>query len=220
MMILKHGRVAPGSVRVVLALAALLCSGCNGLSGPAGKEPATLSLAAWNIQALFDGTDDGTEYGEYRHSAGWSAEKYRARLGAIAQALEGAGGKGPDLVAFMELENAGVLKSLAEDVLGDQGYYWTAFGSNSELSLGLGVLSRYPISRTLTHSITINGETAPRPVLEVWISPDGTAAEASSPVAEARPLVLFVCHWKSKLGGEDNTEGLRRAAARVAARRL
>jgi len=33
-------------------------------------------------------------------------------------------------------------------------------------------------------------------------------------------LVLFICHWKSKLGGEDVTESTRRASARIILRRL
>jgi hypothetical protein len=33
-------------------------------------------------------------------------------------------------------------------------------------------------------------------------------------------LVLFVCHWKSKLGGDDATESTRRASARIILRRI
>jgi endonuclease/exonuclease/phosphatase family metal-dependent hydrolase len=51
-------------------------------------------------------------------------------------------------------------------------------------------------------------ETAPRPVLELWLQP------------EDDPLALFVCHWKSKLGGDDATETLRRASARIILRRI
>ncbi|MCL2130601.1 MAG: endonuclease/exonuclease/phosphatase family protein [Treponema sp.] len=34
------------------------------------------------------------------------------------------------------------------------------------------------------------------------------------------PLVFLLCHWKSKLGGDDATEAQRRASARVVQRRL
>jgi exonuclease III len=34
------------------------------------------------------------------------------------------------------------------------------------------------------------------------------------------PLVVFVCHWKSKLGGDDATESTRRASARIIVRRI
>jgi hypothetical protein len=45
-------------------------------------------------------------------------------------------------------------------------------------------------------------------MLEVWLEPAG------------QPLILFICHWKSKLGGDKNTESLRRASARVINRRM
>jgi endonuclease/exonuclease/phosphatase family metal-dependent hydrolase len=61
---------------------------------------------------------------------------------------------------------------------------------------------------TKAHSVTYDGETSPRPVLEVRLRPGNM------------PLTLFICHWKSKLGGDDETEVLRRASARVILRRL
>ncbi|MDR2370074.1 MAG: endonuclease/exonuclease/phosphatase family protein, partial [Treponema sp.] len=67
------------------------------------------------------------------------------------------------------------------------------------------------ILKTFVHSIFSGGEVIPRPVLEAWIDPDNTGGGA---------MVLFVCHWKSKLGGEDGTEALRRASARVILRRI
>jgi endonuclease/exonuclease/phosphatase family metal-dependent hydrolase len=74
--------------------------------------------------------------------------------------------------------------------------------------LGIGVVSRFPLTEARAHSITVDKETAPRPVLEVHLEPWG------------KPLVFFICHWKSKLGGDDATESLRRASARVIQRRL
>jgi hypothetical protein len=37
---------------------------------------------------------------------------------------------------------------------------------------------------------------------------------------EDKPLVLFACHWKSKVDGEEKTESNRKASARVILRRL
>ena len=33
-------------------------------------------------------------------------------------------------------------------------------------------------------------------------------------------MILFVCHWKSKIGGDDATESTRRASARIIIRRI
>ncbi|GHT96465.1 hypothetical protein FACS1894141_6630 [Spirochaetia bacterium] len=112
------------------------------------------------------------------------------------------------MLALQEVENGAILETFAQDTQKQFGYDWTAFASNPGYGLGVGMVSRIPIIQTKAHSVTCDGETTPRPVLEVWVNP-GDA-----------PLVLFVCHWKSKLGGDDATESLRRASARVLLRRL
>jgi endonuclease/exonuclease/phosphatase family metal-dependent hydrolase len=177
-------------------------------AGADGGEQARLSIMTWNVQALFDGTETGGEYEEYLESAGWSQEKYSGRLYAIAQALEAIEPEAPDVLALEEVENAGVLEDLAGGALGKYGYQWNFFANISGSSLGIGVLSRFPLIKTKAHSLSFNGETAPRPVMEVWVQHGDD------------PLALFICHWKSKLGGDDATEALRRASARVVLRRM
>lgn len=186
-------------------------TGCSVPQDPAQAardNRKTITIATWNVQALFDGVDTGREYDEYRESAGWSEEKYRARLTSIAEAVEQMGESAPDILALQEVENAGVLKDLAEGSLSGSGYGWTFFANNSGYSLGLGVLSRFPLTQAKAHSVNAEGTTAPRPVLELRLEPEG------------KPLALFICHWKSKVGGEEVTEASRRASARVILRRL
>jgi endonuclease/exonuclease/phosphatase family metal-dependent hydrolase len=171
-----------------------------------GKEPDVFIVAQWNVQALFDGQETGKEYREYLAAAGWTAEKYAARITAISQAIIQTAV--PALIGFVEVENAGVIEDLANGDLSKHGYFWTAFANVPGASLGIGILSRFPLSDIRAHSITMGKETAPRPVLEVRVEPEG------------KPLVFLLCHWKSKLGGEDATGALRRSSARVIRRRL
>jgi endonuclease/exonuclease/phosphatase family metal-dependent hydrolase len=184
-------------------------AGCGASGTP---EPEVFIAAEWNVQALFDGNETGNEYGEYSEAAGWTQEKYQARITAISQAIlamvkdEKPSGSVPSLIGLVELENAGILEELAGGTLSKHGYKWTAFSNLPGSSLGIGVLSRFPIKETKAHSITTGKDTAPRPVLEVRIEPRG------------KPLVFLLCHWKSKLG--NDTEALRRASARVIQRRL
>jgi endonuclease/exonuclease/phosphatase family metal-dependent hydrolase len=168
----------------------------------------TLRIVTWNVQALFDGQESGTEYDDYRISTGWTAEKYEARLTALSQALGQIPGKIPDILCLMEIENLQVLESLVKGALSKQGYNWMFFGSNPGAALGIGIISRFPFEQTIMHSITCNGETVPRPVLEARIQ------------IQDKPLVFFVCHWKSKREGAGNTEASRRASARIIQRRL
>jgi endonuclease/exonuclease/phosphatase family metal-dependent hydrolase len=174
--------------------------------GGAGRD--TLTIAVWNVQAFFDGDETGAEYDEYRENAGWSAEKYRARLAALGRAVEALADPPPPVLALVEVENAGVLQTLADTALSRYGYTHTFFAGNRGYSLGLGLLSRYPLFNTRLHPAPGGEDFIPRPVLEAWIEAGG------------RPLALFVCHWKSKLGGGDATEPLRRSAARLLQRRI
>jgi endonuclease/exonuclease/phosphatase family metal-dependent hydrolase len=213
----RHG--VDGRAALALCAALLLAAvagGCDvsgtegGGTGPGKTESEktnSLVIMTWNVQALFDGTETGNEYDEYRESAGWSAEKYAGRLNGIASAIGAMEPLVPDLIALQEIESAEVLQDMA-GALSKQGYAWSHFANNPGMSLGVGVLSRLPLNGTKVHSVNINGEVAPRPVLETRIS------------AENEALTLFICHWKSKLGGEDATEAARRASARIILRRI
>jgi endonuclease/exonuclease/phosphatase family metal-dependent hydrolase len=186
-------------------------SGCETPVDGAGGDRAgedTLSIAVWNLQAFFDGTETGLEYDEYLEEAGWSAEKYQARLTALDRAVNAMAGAAPPILALVEVENAGVLQTLAETTLAGYGYIRSFFAAHPGSSLGIGILSRYPLFNTRLHSVSGDAGIIPRPVLEAWVR------------VRDNPLALFVCHWKSKLGSEDATEALRRSAARVLLRRI
>jgi endonuclease/exonuclease/phosphatase family metal-dependent hydrolase len=205
----QFGKRARAGIRFLLiwGISAMGCE-TGAETGTPGGEQERLSIMTWNVQALFDGTETGNEYDEYLESAGWTQEKYQGRLNAIAQALGTIEPKAPDVIALEEVENAGVLEDLAGGALGKYGYQWNFFAGSSGSSLGIGVLSRFPLIKTRAHSLSFYGETVPRPVMEVWVQHGD------------EPLALFICHWKSKLGGDDATEALRRASARIILRRM
>jgi endonuclease/exonuclease/phosphatase family metal-dependent hydrolase len=196
----------------VLLLAASSCafSGSGGGKTGTGRkesgENPSVSIMTWNMQALFDGTETGGEYDEYREAAGWSSEKYLGRLNSITGAV-GTMESAPDIIAIQEIESVRVLNDLTA-ALSKYGYTWSHFAGNSGMSLGLGILSRFPLGAIKIHSISVDGETVPRPVLETRVSADGGE------------IALFVCHWKSKLGGGEATEAARRASARIILRRI
>jgi endonuclease/exonuclease/phosphatase family metal-dependent hydrolase len=174
------------------------------VSPSTGGRPETVTILSWNLQALFDGKETGNEYNEYRETAGWTDAKYSGRVTALAKAIKSIEPK-PDILAFEEAETSDVLKDLAANI---SGLPYVFFANNPGASLGIGIISRFPFIKTLVHSIYDNGEVTPRPVLEVWIAPNDTA------------MVLFICHWKSKLGGADETESQRKASAMVIRRRI
>jgi endonuclease/exonuclease/phosphatase family metal-dependent hydrolase len=202
---------------VLLLALATGCVGCN-IPDTAEKIPErsnSIAIMTWNMQTLFDGVDDGIEYDEYRESAGWTPEKYRGRLNVIAGAIGGMERK-PDIIALQEIESATVVADLAS-AFTSHGYGWTHFANIPEMALGVGLLSRFPLSGTISHSVYINGVIAPRPMLEARVHINATEDETN---ASNSSLVLFVCHWKSKLGGDEATESTRRSSARIILRRL
>ena len=171
----------------------------------ASKNGDSLTLMTWNIHNLFDGKDNGYEYDEFLESAGWSTEKYKGRLNTISAAI-GKIEPQPDIIVIQEIESLKVFEDIALSLSG--GYGWSHFANNPGAALGLGILSRFPLLEARAHSITINGATTPRPVLETRINPGEGA------------FIVFICHWKSKLGGDDVTENVRKASARVILRRI
>jgi endonuclease/exonuclease/phosphatase family metal-dependent hydrolase len=186
------------------------CGSCHiiGLEDTAEEdEKDRLRILTWNVQAVFDGKDNGAEYEEYTELSGWTPEKYAGRINSIARAITQIETGAPDILALEEIENAQVLEDLAR-VLAKSGYRYTFFASLPGASLGIGVLSRKPFTRTLLHSFAGDGAVTPRPVAEVWIRPGN------------EDLALLVCHWKSKVEGDEVTEALRRSSARVLLRRL
>ncbi|MDR0447429.1 MAG: endonuclease/exonuclease/phosphatase family protein [Treponema sp.] len=188
--------------RIIAAVLFVSLWACSAAKPEPGAEQ--LIIASWNVQNLFDGLDNGFEYDEFKNSEGWNEEKYRARLNSITGAMKGDGGFNPDILALIEVENSGVVRDLAEAM----GFLYTFFAGFPESSMGMGILSKLPLTGTRVHSYHSSDGSIPRPVAEVW-------AETQS-----GPLALLVCHWKSKLGGEKNTEALRRAGAALVVRRL
>ncbi|MCL1812269.1 MAG: endonuclease/exonuclease/phosphatase family protein [Treponema sp.] len=196
----------------------LLLSGCSFAQSETSANH--LTIVSWNVQNLFDGTDNGFEYDEFKNGTGWNSEKYQARLQSITAALKGDSRLNPDILALIEVENEGVILDLADSSC--LNYKWSFFAgtpvypadtwqdddSFQSVPIGMGVLSALPFIETRVHSFHLENSSIPRPVAEVWVD------------TGSGPLVLLVCHWKSKLGGEKKTESLRRAGSALIARRL
>jgi len=180
-------------------------SGCVTSETEAQTDSNAITLMTWNIHNLFDGIDDGNEYSEFLQSSGWSEEKYKGRINSITAAIGRIETK-PDVFLFQEIESLRILEDLAQAFAG--GYSWSHFAGNAGSAIGLGILSRFPLLDIMAHSIIIEGESIPRPVLEARLQ------------TEKGDIIIFACHWKSKIGGDDATENIRKASARVILRRI
>ena len=187
-------------------LGPLLLAAC----GNAG--PATLTVVSYNVQNLYDATDDGGEYREFTAAGGWNEALYTAKLRAIGSALRSAVAAGADLVALQEVEHAGAARRLVNLELSRQGYRHVVWLPDARSTTGPVVLSKLPVRRVGALWVEGSPEQPLRPILEVEV--------ALGQAADARSLFLFNNHWKSRHGGAAETERWRRRAAAVLVSRL
>ena len=181
----------------------------------------TITVVSYNVQNLFDATDDGGEYRAFTRAGGWTSDLYAAKLRAIGSALRAAEAAGADLVALQEVEHYAAARRLVDQELGGLGYRHVVWLPDPHNPTGPVVLSKLPVRRV--GALWVDGSSAVagpedgldpplRPILEVEVAL-GAAVDAPS-------LFLFNNHWKSKQGGAAETEGYRRRAAALLAARL
>ena len=164
---------------------------------------------SYNIQNIFDDSDNGTEYHEFDPSGGeWGTSQYHTRLFNLSEVIRRSVSGGPDVIALQEIENSRVAKDLVEGYLKGMGYNYLIVTDIEDSAIQLGFISRLEIDGIRVHQILLNGKTAGRPILEVSI------------VTDSGILHVFNNHWKSKLGGAEETEPARIAAGTALKRRI
>lgn len=191
---------------LLLVAALSVLSGCR---SPLKGEREGITILSWNAQNIFDASDDGSEYSEFRPSGGWKIDDYRGRLTSVAEVLSTAVKGGADIVLLQEIENQGVLEDLNNDYLFSLGYRHLAASAQEGSAVQLGILSRFPLLQVCSRSLSLPGAPPMRPILEAEVELPGGYS-----------LIILVCHWKSRAGGVEETELWRRAGADLVARRL
>lgn len=195
-------------------------SGFSGLDGAVGAAPA-LTIVSYNAHNLFDDVDDGDEYPEFRmDSGGWSAVRYRARLDGLRDAVASLVPEFPDILCLQEIESEKVLADLASGPLAPAGYRHYAAGDSGGGLIRSGLLSRLPLAYVRAHAMQDDPAFGPmRDMLEVGVRV-GTAEGAGAADSAGGLVVLFVCHWKSRREGAEETEAARRNQAALLAARV
>jgi len=115
----------------------------------------------------------------------------------------------PDVLCVQEIENEQVLLDLAAQFGHGKFRYWAISGPEQSI-IHTGLLSRFPILSMHSHSI-----------MDAWgFGPLRDILEVTLDCGKAGRLSLLVCHWKSKVEGEAQTEPARRAAASLISQRV
>lgn len=192
-------KLKPISIFFVPLLLSTLFS-CNILNGNENFNDSSISIISWNLQTFFDSVTEGTEYSEFRgNSSKWTKEKYEERISRLCNFIES---QDADIYAFSELENANILQDISNNLnsksIKGGKYKYACFGKNPGGVFGCGVISKYPLENLKLHNIDFrNFDNQPelRPILEI-----------SACNKNQETFSLFVCHWKSKSGGEKETD--------------
>lgn len=196
----------------VLVAALFFCSACNnqfvkesafsrtGDKSDNSGSKKNISLVCWNLQTFFDATTTGTEYKEFKSSDRWNKEKYLNRLNKLCEVMTFLN---PDVFVMEEIENEAVIQDIANVLAGGswehkKNWQYTCFAKESGSSIGCAVFSKYELTSLKVHSLDIRTQSeeqpSSRPLMQVTVC------------AGNKDFELFVNHWKSKSGGEDETE--------------
>ena len=161
--------------------------------------PIEIKIASWNLQTFFDAVKVGTEYSEFTSKkSSWSEEKYKVRLNRLCEILELIDA---DIFIMQELENEAILYDIINNYRfqgrRDKAYPYGAFIAEKNQAFGCGVISKIPLYNLKSHQLDVKIEKDEqpdmRPLMEFSIN-------------EENSKKIFVCHWKSKSGGKDETE--------------
>ena len=109
----------------------------------------------------------------------------------------------PDIFVMEEIENEAVVQDIANVLAGGawdnkkNGRY-VCFAKESGSAIGCAVFSRYELESLRTHSIDIRTQAEDQPLMRPLMQ---VSVNTGNQIIE-----LFVNHWKSKSGGEEETE--------------
>lgn len=185
-----------------------LFSGCTNCSNDFSKKnekagSADVTVFNWNCQTFFDSIKDGNEYSDYQKSKNWNTEKYSQRIEKLCSVIKEAD---CDIVVLEEIEKEEQLVDITNVMAGtfnfDALYRYGCFSREENSSIGIGILSRYPLIEVKNHQIDFrSGITDPlfkqpslRPVSEISVA------------CGNKKLKIFANHWKSKASGEKESE--------------
>ncbi len=166
-------------------------------------------IMSYNTQNVFDDVTNGSEYPEFNPSvSSWGTGEYNTRLSNLAEVIRRSCVRGPDIIALQEVENHHVVEDLVENYLKGMGYKYIAVTDTPDSAIQLGILSRFELDKVVVHGIYMDGKIIGRPILE------------ASVLTGKNSFYIFNNHWKSKLGGPEETEPSRIEAARLLSRRI
>ena len=163
------------------------------IAGCANAQNKAVSIVNWNVQTFFDAETDGTEYDDFKSAGKWSKDKYLLRLQRLCNVMVSLNA---DIYVFEEIECQSVIYDISNQLAGNTWsnkakWHFAGFAKDEDGAIGCAIISRYPLKNLRTHSLDIRTQTETQPSVR--------------PLVGKKALIL-ANHWKSKSGGEVQTE--------------
>jgi len=208
LVIFTRNKIGAAVVGVAAALIFLTaCSpGCVLQGTGKSSSNSDIIIMSWNVENLFDGIDDGTEYREFDPGEGdWDTSRYHTRLSAVGRVITEFLDPMPDIICLQEVEHTGVVEDLLKWNLKQYGFSFSAVTDDFGSAIQTSIISRFPITRVKVHGASAAGiaNYSLRSVLEVEI------------LIGDESVIVLNNHWKSRIGGAEATEPVRIASAKI-----
>jgi predicted extracellular nuclease len=169
-------------------------------------------LMSYNIENLFDTIDDPNKADEDFTPSGklqWNTAKYLEHLNHTVDAITNKGTNFPALVGLIEVENGNVLNDLVNtSFLKGKGYQVVWYEGPDERGIDVAII--YDSKR-----VSVTGSRAIPVLLESVTDPNTRDILKASVRIGNEDFELFVNHWPSRRGGQDESEIHRIKAASV-----
>jgi len=187
---------------IVLALSNTAC---------AQTETDTIFVAHWNVENLFDTTDDPKTVDEEFLPASekeWNNERLDKKMYNLSRVIRSMNNDlGPDLLGVCEVEHQLLLDSMLIRHLSDRKYKTAYLESLDGRGIDNGIIynaDRFSLIDVKGHRIDLGGGYETRFILEGIFLLD-----------KKDTIYFFVNYWTSRRGGEEESEPKRIAAAKT-----
>jgi predicted extracellular nuclease len=167
------------------------------------KNKLSFDIMSYNVENLFDTIDDPNKADEDFTPSGklkWNSAKYYEHLNHTADAITNKGTNFPALVGLIEVENGTVLNDLVKtSYLNGMGYQVLWYEGPDERGIDVALI--YDSNR-----VHVIGSRAIPVVLESVTDPNTRDILKVSAKIGNENFELFVNHWPSRRGGQDESE--------------
>lgn len=175
-----------------------------------------ISVAFWNLENLFDTKDDPQKNDEEFLPDGvkqWNDERLERKFYNLARVIRSMNdGNGPDILGVCEVEHKYLLDSLLSKYLFDKNYISESPEAPDERGIQTGVIFRadkFKLLETYSDTVKLDGNIQTRLILGVKLL-----------YKNSEKIYVFVNHWPSRRGGENESESRRIKAAKTLRNRV